>query len=153
MVAMRGIIAFVILRARKSKLFFGRQWFPWVQHNLWSWWKFNYEVLHSHRPVFFFSFRTLHRTTLLPPSSASAVVQKETGYKPDVSLDSLIQGLIYERQTGNYFQMYLQTTGNKVFLCWCLKLTCFGIGILGLGQTSNFSWDKPNSNLGRPKLS
>ena len=24
---------------------------------------------------------------------------------------------------------------------------------LGLGQTSNFSWDKPNSNLGGPKLS
>jgi len=70
-------------------------------------------------PCFLFSFRTLHRTTLLPPSSSSTVVQKETGYKPNVSLDSLIQGLIYERQTGNYFQMYLQTTGNKVFLCWC----------------------------------
>ena len=23
----------------------------------------------------------------------------------------------------------------------------------GLGKTSNFSWDEPNSNLGRPKLS
>ena len=25
--------------------------------------------------------------------------------------------------------------------------------LLGLGQTSNCSWDEPNSNLGRPKLS
>ena len=27
------------------------------------------------------------------------------------------------------------------------------VGSLGLGQTSNFSWDEPNSNLGWPKLS
>ena len=25
--------------------------------------------------------------------------------------------------------------------------------LLGLGQTSNFLWDEPNSNLGQPKLS
>ena len=25
--------------------------------------------------------------------------------------------------------------------------------MLGLGQTSNFSWDEPKSNLGGPKLS
>ena len=29
-------------------------------------------------------------------------------------LDSLIQGLIYERQTGNYFQVFLRKSGNKV---------------------------------------
>ena len=29
-------------------------------------------------------------------------------------MDSLIQGLIYERQTGDYFKLFLQKSGNEV---------------------------------------
>ena len=57
--------------------------------------------------------RTLHRTAVFVDGSMPTSVE-ETGSKPGVMLDSLIQGLIYERQTGNYFNAFLQNSGNKV---------------------------------------
>ena len=57
--------------------------------------------------------RTLHRTAVFVDGSMPSSVE-ETGCKTGATLDSLIQGLIYERQTGNYFNAFLQSSGNEV---------------------------------------
>ena len=59
------------------------------------------------------SYRTLHRTAVFIDGPARTSVE-ETGPKTGAMLDSLIQGLIYERQTGNYFSAFLQNSGNEV---------------------------------------
>ena len=58
-------------------------------------------------------YRTLHRTAVFAEGSGPASVKK-TGTKTAAMLDSLIQGLIYERQTGDYFKLFLQKSGNEV---------------------------------------
>lgn len=58
--------------------------------------------------------RTLHRTAVFADGSAPVSAGKENGPKSGAMLDSLIQGLIYERQTGNYLHLFLQKSGNKV---------------------------------------
>lgn len=65
-------------------------------------------------PYFMNSLRTLHRTAVFIDGPAPTSVE-ETGPKTGAMLDSLIQGLIYERQTGNYFSAFLQNSGNEVF--------------------------------------
>lgn len=66
---------------------------------------------------FFFIYtnlhRMLHRTAVFVDGSTPTSVE-ETGSKSGAMLDSLIQGLIYERQTGNYFNAFLQNSGNEV---------------------------------------
>ena len=58
--------------------------------------------------------RTLHRTAVFADGSTPTSVREETGPKSGAMLDSLIQGLIYEQQTGNYLQVFIQKLGNKV---------------------------------------
>ena len=58
--------------------------------------------------------RTLHRTSIYVEGSKPALA-RETGSKTAAMMDSLIQGLIYERQTGDYFKLFLQKSGNEVF--------------------------------------
>lgn len=60
--------------------------------------------------------RTLQRTAVFSGSTVPNSIGKETGCMSSELLDSLIQGLIYERQTGNYFQVFLQKSGNKTWL-------------------------------------
>ena len=57
--------------------------------------------------------RTLHRTSIYVEGSKPALA-RETGSKTAAMMDSLIQGLIYERQTGDYFKLFLQKSGNEV---------------------------------------
>lgn len=60
---------------------------------------------------------TLHRTTVFTGSAYSSTTGSDhDADNSNESLDSLIQGLIYERQTGNYFQVFLQTSGNKTWM-------------------------------------
>ncbi|KAL9980558.1 hypothetical protein ACROYT_G009160 [Oculina patagonica] len=59
--------------------------------------------------------RTLHRTAVFADGSTPASVE-ETGSKTGAMLDSLIQGLIYERQTGDYFKVFLQNSGNETWM-------------------------------------
>ena len=72
------------------------------------------KIIISH---FFFIYtnlhRTLHRTAVFVDGSTPTSVE-ESESKPGAMLDSLIQGLIYERHTGNYFNAFLQNSGNKV---------------------------------------
>jgi len=58
-------------------------------------------------------YRALRRTAVFVDGS-TPTSGEETGSKTGAMLDSLIQGLIYERQTGNYFNAFLQNSGNKV---------------------------------------
>ena len=58
-------------------------------------------------------YRTLRRTAVFVDGSTPTSVE-EIGSKTGAMLDSLIQGLIYERQTGNYFNAFLQNLGNEV---------------------------------------
>ncbi|RMX53678.1 hypothetical protein pdam_00000335, partial [Pocillopora damicornis] len=59
--------------------------------------------------------RTLHRTSIYVEGSKPALA-RETGSKTAAMMDSLIQGLIYERQTGDYFKLFLQKSGNETWM-------------------------------------
>lgn len=63
--------------------------------------------------LLFSLWRTLHRTSIYVEGSKPALA-RETGSKTAAMMDSLIQGLIYERQTGDYFKLFLQKSGNEV---------------------------------------
>lgn len=67
----------------------------------------------STRSTTSFLFRRLHTTAVAPDKHVPKQIVEKTKPSNDV-MDSLIEGLILEKQTGGYFESYLFKIGNKV---------------------------------------
>ena len=52
--------------------------------------------------------------SIRPETPVPSIVSLE---RDDVMMDSLIQGLLHEQQTGNYFETFLRKTGKQVGDC------------------------------------
>lgn len=62
-----------------------------------------------------FVSRNFHRTAISAEKHETKSLPVEPGKSAtDTLIDSLIEGLILEKQTGGYFEEYLHKVGNKV---------------------------------------